>query len=572
MVSMKKWLALMLAITFAILPCTIVQAGGGSGDNKLVAHYKFEGDLKDATGNGNDGAQIGDIAFVDSLNGKGARFQGGYIEVEHKDMLNLEKGFTFSVWIYKEHTKEQLTQPILVKTEVEKKGNTDAYLFKHEQDRPVLGAWTNGLKYEGSKSWIDIQKWSLCTVTADSETIKFYLDGKLQERITKNVTFPKSTGKLYIGYKNSNFGESFFKGIMDDLKIYNYAMTDQEVQNEYDLIANGSGKYLVNRPLGMIAYYSFEGVLDDMSGYGNNGTGVGAKGGLTYVEGPAGKGLLWDGASYIEVPDSDSLDVDKGFTCSVWLNVDNRKNAGRDYQPIIDKKDGNTFLWQGRSAYLLNVSFNQSVALELHRAGKDAATGERGGFGIKQPINTWHMLTVTANGTDMKCYLDGVMVQTVTKGNYSPHSMGKLMIGMMTNVYNDTTYFKGMMDELRLYNYELSPTEVQTLYAFRDRLGLKAAKTTLAVKESLQLVTEFEAYKFTSPVPEANTGSNRIVTAKGIDDFILKDITADATYTSSKTSVLTVSPGGVIKAVGKGKATITATYEDMTTTREFTVN
>lgn len=572
MVKMKKLLALMLIITFALLPCTVVQAGGSPGDNKLVAHYKFDGDLKDATGNGNDGAQIGDIAFVDSVNGKGARFQGGYIEVEHKDMLNLENGFTFSVWIYKEHTKEQQTQPILVKTEVEKKGNTDAYLFKHEQDRPVLGAWTNGLKNEGSKAWVDIQKWSLCTVTADSGYIKFYIDGKLQERIAKKVTFPKSTGKLYIGYKNSSFGESFFKGIMDDLKIYNYAMTDQEVQNEYDVIANGSGKYLVNRPQGMIAYYSFEGVLDDMSGYGNNGMGVGAKGGLTYVEGPAGKGLLWDGASYIEVADSDSLDADKGFTCSVWLNVDERKLAGRDYQPIVDKKDGGTFLWNGRSAYLLHVGFNQSAAIELHRAGKDAATGERGMFAIKQPLNTWHMLTITANGTYMKCYLDGVMVQTVTKGNCIPHSMGKLMIGMMTNVNNNTTYFKGMMDELRLYNYELSPTEVQTLYAFRDRLGLKAAKTTLAVKESLQLATEFEAYKYTSPLPEANTGSNRIVAVRGTDTFVAKDITANAAYTSSNIGVLTVSPSGVIKAVGKGKASITASFEGMTTVREFTVN
>lgn len=571
MEGIKKFLSILLIMTLAILPCTVVQAGG-TGDKQLVAHYKFDGDFKDASGNGNDGIQVGDIAFVDSVNGKGARFQGGYIGVKHSKLLNLEKGFTFSVWMYKEETKEQMTQPILVKTDVENKVNTDAYYFKNEQDRPVLGAWTNGMKYETSPHWIDIQKWSLCTVTADSENIRFYIDGQLKDSITKKVTFPKSTGKLYIGYKSTAFGSQFFKGIMDDLKIYNYAMTPEEVQNECGTIANGVGKNLVNRPLGMVAFYRFEGTLDDMSGYGNNGTGIGAKGGLTYVDGPAGKALQWDGASYIEVNDSDSLDMDKGFTCSVWLNIDSYKNSGNEYQPIIMKKDGDTFLWRGSNAYFVHVGFDKSATLELHRGGKDAGTGERAIFGIQQPIKRWHMLTVTANGTDMKCYLDGVLVQTMIKPNSMPHSMGKLMLGIMTNVYNVTTYFKGMMDEVRLYNYELSPAEIQALYSFRDKLKLTSAKTTLAVKESLQLVTELESYKFTSPVPETNTGTNRIVTAKGIDGFAAADVTATAAYASSNTKVITVSPAGVITAVGKGTASVTVSYKYLTVVKEFTVN
>lgn len=571
MEKIKKLFAVVLIMTFALLPFTLVQAGD-TGAQKLVAHYKFDGDFTDASGNGNNGTQIGDISFADSVNGNGARFEGGYIEVNHNDILNLENGFTFSVWLYKEHTREQLTQPILIKTNAEKTVNTDAYLFKNEQDRPVVGAWSNGLRHEGIRQWIDIHKWSLCTVTADSENIRFYIDGKLQDSLAKKVVFPKSTGKLYIGYLNTPFGSHFFKGIMDDLKIFNYAMTPTEVQNEFNTIANGSGKNLINRPLGMVAFYRFDGSLDDMSGYGNNGTPISAKGGLTYVDGIAGRALLGDGASYVEVNDSDSLDMDKGFTCSVWLNIDAYRKSGNDYQPIIDKQLGDTFLWGNRSAYLIHVGFDDRAALELRRAGKDAGTGEWGNFGVKYPINKWHMLTITANGTDMKCYLDGVLTQTVTKPNSIPHSMGKLMIGIMRNVNNATTYFKGMMDELRLYNYELSPTEVQALYGLRDRLNIKVAGTTLTKGQSMQLATELETYKFTSPVPEANTGTNKIVIAKGTDSFTATDVTAKAAYISSNTKVLTVSASGAVKAVGKGKASITATYEDMTVVKEFTVN
>ncbi|HYF75091.1 MAG TPA: LamG-like jellyroll fold domain-containing protein [Candidatus Nitrosocosmicus sp.] len=571
MEKIKKLLALVLIVTLAVLPCAVVQAGGG-GDQKLAVYYKFDGDFTDASGNGNNGTQIGDISFVDSINGKGARFEGGYIEVNHKDVLNLEKGFTFSVWIYTEHTKEQMMQPIIVKTDVEKKVGTDAYFFKNEQDRPHLGVWTNGFKLEASKQWVDIQKWSLCTVTADSENVRFYIDGKLQDSVAKKVTFPKSTGKLYIGYKNTPFGSHFFKGIMDDLKIFNYAMTPAEVQNEFNVIASGSGKNLVNRPLGMVAFYRFEGGLEDMSGYGNNGTPVSAKGGLTYVDGIAGKALLWDGASYIEVNDSDSLDMDNGFTCSVWLKLDERKNTGVDYQPIVDKRDGDSFLWKGRSAYLVKLGFDDKAVLELHRGGKDKGTGENGGFAALRPANKWYMLTITASGADMKLYLDGVLKQTVAKSNYIPHSLGSLLIGIIRNVNNVTSYFKGTMDELRLYNYELTPVEVQALYALQDRLKVTAAKTTLAKNETVQLLTELEAYKFTSPTPEANTGTNKIVIAKGIDSFAATDVTAAAQYTSSNAKVVTASASGAVKAIAKGKATITVTYEDMTVVKEFTVN
>lgn len=56
---------------------------------------------------------------------------------------------------------------------------------------------------------------------------------------TQQLEFKKSTGKLYIGYKSTNFGEKFYKGIMDDLKIFNYALSPTEVENEFNLIANG---------------------------------------------------------------------------------------------------------------------------------------------------------------------------------------------------------------------------------------------------------------------------------------------------------------------------------------------
>lgn len=570
MKKLRLLLVVTLLLTFVVVPYTAVQAGGPTG--KLVAHYKFDGDFNDASGNGINGTQVGDVSFVDSVNGKGAKFEGGYVEVGHNDLLNLDNGFTFSVWIYKENTKEQMYQPILVKTETEKTVQRDAYYFFNSEDRPGVFTWRNGeLRGIAAKQWIDYQKWSLCTVTADSQNIRYYIDGKLIDNSTVSSAFPKSTGRLFIGYRDEgSFGARYFKGVMDDLKIYNYAMTSSEVQNEFNTIANGSGKYVLSRPAGMVAFYRFEDNMNDLSGYSNNGTAIAAANGLTYVNGIAGKALKFDGASYIEVNDSDSLDMDKGFTCSVWIRIDAYGNSGVTFQPIIDKLDGGTLLWRNRSAYRALVSFDDKSQIDVHR-GDAASEGFAAVFGTPRTANRWYMVTMTANGEDTKCYVDGVLKQTIKRKNFIPHSMGKLLIGSnVTN--NNSSYFKGIMDELRLYNYELPAKDVQDLYNLRDTLSVSASKAKLARKEIVKLDTILNSYKFTSPARLPNTGANIIVVNKGTDSFVSSNVTAKAQYASSNTKVLTVSASGAVKGVGKGTASAVATYNTyVTAAKEFKV-
>ena len=57
---------------------------GGSNDNTqaielnsgLIAHYEFEGNANDSSGNGNDGTEHGGVEYVDGVIGKAAKFDG----------------------------------------------------------------------------------------------------------------------------------------------------------------------------------------------------------------------------------------------------------------------------------------------------------------------------------------------------------------------------------------------------------------------------------------------------------------------------------------------------------------
>ena len=76
------------------------------------------------------------------------------------------------------------------------------------------------------------------------------------------------------------------------------------------------------------------------------------------------------------------------------------------------------------------------------------------------PTNTWTHLAVTYNGSTLTLYRDGVAVATSTvSGTLSPTS-GTLQIG--GSQFGE--YFKGLIDEVRIYNRALSDTEIQTIY------------------------------------------------------------------------------------------------------------
>src|ERR1700720_225501 len=69
---------------------------------------------------------------------------------------------------------------------------------------------------------------------------------------------------------------------------------------------------------GLVAYYQFDGNLDDATGNGNNGMWVGN---TNYEPGIVGAALRLDGSSYVQVPDELALNFAAGsnFSISVWI-------------------------------------------------------------------------------------------------------------------------------------------------------------------------------------------------------------------------------------------------------------
>jgi len=202
---------------------------------------------------------------------------------------------------------------------------------------------------------------------------------------------------------------------------------------------------------GLVAYYPFDGDYQDYSGNGNHGN---PKENMSFTTGSIGQGARFDGSSFIEVNDSNSLDLYDGFTFSVRLY---KEDAGTGGYAVIFAK-GDTSALNDSAPYGLAHTIDGMhplVRMIKNNAYRTFSPTAQTDFG------KWHHLVVTWDGTTIKYYIDGVDRGSHTWEGPLPSATSNLLIG--SDPPGDTEYFRGIMDDFRIYNHALSPNEIGAL-------------------------------------------------------------------------------------------------------------
>ena len=75
------------------------------------------------------------------------------------------------------------------------------------------------------------------------------------------------------------------------------------------------------------------------------------------------------------------------------------------------------------------------------------------------PLNTWSHLAATYDGAILRLYVNGAQVSSQARTGPIVTSSGALRIGGDT-VWGE--YFRGVIDEVRVYSRALTPAEIQT--------------------------------------------------------------------------------------------------------------
>jgi hypothetical protein len=217
-------------------------------DPSLVGLWHFDevsgNTVIDSSGHGNDGTVYG-ATLVDSKFGlgKALSFDGvnNYVEIPDKPSLQLSNAFTVMAWNYPRPGSDH--GPVVVKGAA---GSGPNYHFRILQGGDTNDCYfgpgataQSGVEY-GPNIWDGAYKvpyggWYHIAFTDDGNTMKEYLNGSYRRSVPAPGPFNVYAGyPVRIGYLwGSNSYGYKLNGIVDEVRIYNRALSDTEIQAIY---------------------------------------------------------------------------------------------------------------------------------------------------------------------------------------------------------------------------------------------------------------------------------------------------------------------------------------------------
>jgi hypothetical protein len=214
-------------------------------DSGLIAHYPFSANALDQSGNGFDGTVVGASLTQDRFGNDNAAydFDGvtDHIRVDDAYALRLNQtDFTINAWVYERQRNASFGSMVLAKRG---DGSQRGYHLA------VLGQGTSGIVgtvhyvvSQGndpdlhSETVIPLNEWHFITIvyTVGDQTVKAYINGVLDSVVPGIPTPNEDFVDLYIGRDSKSSG-LYFNGLLDDIRIYNRALSEDEISSLYDL-------------------------------------------------------------------------------------------------------------------------------------------------------------------------------------------------------------------------------------------------------------------------------------------------------------------------------------------------
>ena len=248
---MKK-LFLNLTLVFFVIPFGISQdLPSYVPTNGLVAYYPFNGNANDASGNGNHGTVNGATLTPNrnDIQNSSYGFDGldNYISINsNNNQLDFFGNccITISAWIKLDNNDNQYS--ILTNSDYNNihqqyalKVDSNSKLYFLAGDKLFE---SNGINYSSSN--VNNGQWTHTLVSYDGNKLKLYLNGNLDYENQIIDNFPESPSSVAFIGNSWGANNDFFPGQIDDVGIWNRALTEQEIQNLYtsftgDIILNG---------------------------------------------------------------------------------------------------------------------------------------------------------------------------------------------------------------------------------------------------------------------------------------------------------------------------------------------
>ena len=245
-------------ITFGIWDLQFVSAFGVScvaPPVGLVSWWPGDGTAQDLVG-GNNGTLTNGAVFVPGKVSQAFHFNAidSAVTVGYAPNLQLQD-FTIEAWIQRASADILTLDPAAAYANGEIFGfGRGGYVFGLNTNSSIFLSKSEIDEVAASPAVMDTN-WHHVAVTKSGSTVTFYVDGAGLPQVTYNSVFEFSTPAA-IAAQGDNLGGSFL-GNIDELAIYNRALTAAEIQSIYTVGSLGKCKPLTILPQGSGAGFNF---------------------------------------------------------------------------------------------------------------------------------------------------------------------------------------------------------------------------------------------------------------------------------------------------------------------------
>jgi hypothetical protein len=195
-----------------------------------------------------------------------------------------------------------------------------------------------------------------------------------------------------------------------------------------------------------VAAYAFENgsgtTLTDVTGKGHTGTIREA----TWTTGKYGKALTFDGVNdWVTINDAADLHLNAAMTLEAWVYP----TANTSWRTAILKETTGDLAWA-----LYSSGSAKPSAWAATSTGMGSTTGP-----TAPALNTWTHMAASYDGANLRLFVNGTQLSSAARTGPLLSSTGALRLGG-NSLWGE--WFAGRLDDVRIYNTALTPTQIQT--------------------------------------------------------------------------------------------------------------
>jgi len=408
--------------------------GDTSTCNAPIAEWKLDKKTGiyayDTSGNGNTGTLTQGPTWAVGKHGSAVKFDGinDHINFSDVDFISNQE-FTLSLWAYNNEHKQAFI------TGDEASGNHGVMMQTNSSG--YIQTYYDG--YQTSSYQLPLSTWTFITYKQNSSGLYLIINGGEYEEELMTDKHVNTDSNFYIAAFNSN--SRLFNGIVDHVKIYNYARTQAQIAWDYNR-GKPVGYWKFDAGEGMTAY--------DASGNSNNGTLEASMTSGDWVEGKYNTALDFDGGNdYVSIGNPSELNITGEVTLSAWLKT----NEASGSKTVVSRG----------YAYMINAYYGSGIEFYAHDGTDSTGCSVSWDSGW---TDNWIFLTTTirpyTDGWTIKGYVNGVEKCSGTHSNFDgPRDTSEsVYIGSLNGTGR---YQNGQIDDVRIYNYALTQEQIKNV-------------------------------------------------------------------------------------------------------------